>query len=96
LILYSDNKDDYLKYKIKKKFYPFGGLTKEQLMYVLSSNHTSQFNKVLWANFEDIFAGLEIDNKAFYNLNETKQWELVTEKVNEMIGNLQVTPTLEL
>lgn len=86
--MYSDNDVEMIKYKVKHSFYPFNGKSTEEVQLALSSENVTRFDKVLYFNFEKIFAELERDDKMFWVLPYSKQWLLVGEKVNKIIGDL--------
>jgi len=57
-------------------------------MLAMSGNDISQFNKVLWANFDSICDELEIEHDHpdwFYYFAYSKQKQLVKEKVDAIL-----------
>lgn len=86
--MYSDNDIEMRKYKVKHYFFPFNGKSFDEIALAVTSEHVTRFNKVLYFNYENIFAELERDNPTFYHDNAKRQWELVGEKVNAIIQDL--------
>lgn len=81
------------KIKTKQLFFPFPDKGQTEIIFILSNNLTSEFNKVLWANFDNIFSELERDaetsNLYFYDIPFEKQKELLDTKVGELIADIE-------
>jgi hypothetical protein len=90
--IYADQPRAILKIETKNKFDPFAGKTEAEINFILASDLTTQYNKVLYANFHNIFKELEFDfgvkNIDFYELNEAVQRIAVTGKVTAIIAQL--------
>lgn len=89
--MYADDPMALLKYEVKHRFFPFNGKNDEEISLALASEYVTKFDKVLYFNFEKIFAELERDKVGFYLMKYPEQWKLVGEKVNEIIGQLGTT-----
>lgn len=76
-IVYNGDEEALKKYQVKRLFYPFNGMSAEQITMQLASQFVSEYAKILHSNFESIFTDLEKGNKDFYLLNYAKQDELV-------------------
>jgi hypothetical protein len=92
---FQDKPEELSRIKIKQRFFPFSDKTSTEILYIVSNGLTTEYNKVLWSNFESIFRELELDNEDFYLMAYEKQKALVDEKVNVIVGSLeQKTPAL--
>lgn len=83
-----DKPDELAKIRIKSKFYPFSDKTDVEILYIISNNKTTKYNVVLWANFDNIFTEIEEDeslSNSFYKMAYTKQKEIVSKRVEELI-----------
>lgn len=54
-----DKPDELKRIRIKEKFFPFPDKSSTEILFIISNDKTSEFNEVLWANFDNIFAELE-------------------------------------
>ena len=90
--LYVDDPDVQEQIKIKNKHYPFPGKTETEIQNIINLNLTNEFKKVLWANFDSIFEELETEHSEFYKYEYKKQKELISEKVNALIEELNPIP----
>lgn len=90
--LFVDNPKGLLKIAVKRRYFPFNGKTEQQIESLLQSDFTTRYNKVLYANFDQIFEDLEIENNTdtvdFYLLEAQKQRTLIENKVNELISEI--------
>jgi hypothetical protein len=89
-ILYSDRPDELNKIRIQAKFNPFSGYGPDDIKYFMSSNMATEFNKILYANYSNIWGELERENENpwIYDMEENKIWELLKKKVDLMIQNI--------
>ena len=87
--MYGDNQIELEKYQVKQRFFPFNGKSMEEITLAVSSTYIPEFDKVLYFNFEKIFAELEKDKPNFFVLPFNKQWDLVGEKVNAIMNDIQ-------
>jgi hypothetical protein len=73
-----------LKYKVKRSFYPFNGKTDEEIALLIESPYVPITQKVLYANFEAIFALIEEEDPLFWYLESfSEQKKKVDAKVEE-------------
>lgn len=91
-IIYADNQTELAKLRIKNKHFPFPGKTDFEIQNIILNNLATKFKQVLYANFDNLFDEIEMDNKDFYNLAFKKQKDIIKEKVNEII--IELTPAL--
>lgn len=82
-IIYNGDDEGLKQYKVKHLFFPFNGKSSEEISMLLSTEYVSDSTKILYSNFEAIFAELEREENDFYNMQPEKQWELVEAKVEE-------------
>jgi hypothetical protein len=88
-IMYAGDPMAFIKHKVKKTFFPFPGKSTDEIALLLDSSYVTQFNKILYANFENVFAELERENKAFYLMDFNEQWKLLGDKINLIITELK-------
>jgi hypothetical protein len=90
--LYVDQPEELLKIAVKEKFYPFPGKTETDIALIISNDMTTDELKVLQNHFDYIFNELEYDarqsDEDFYQYAETKQKELITTKVKQLITDI--------
>lgn len=90
--IYIDEPRQILKLETQDKYQPFQGKTIEEINFILASDLTTQFNKVLHTHFNLIFSELEYDfgnkNIDFYELAEAVQRTAIKTKVNTIIAQL--------
>lgn len=90
--LYIDKPMELLELDVKASYYPFNGKTTDEINNIILNDLTTQYNKVLYANFETIFDKLEEEANEkglnFYMLERKKQSELVTEKVKALVAEI--------
>lgn len=82
-IVYNGDEEALLKYRIKHLFYPYNGLSQEEIAMQLSSQYVSDNTKILYSNFEAIFTAIEKENEKFYYLPFKKQDEIVDKMVEQ-------------
>lgn len=89
---YIDKPLELKRIESKQKFYPFPDKTQTEIAFIVSSDLTTKYNKILYANFDNIFLDLEKDAQVlglnFYSYPPEKQKELLDEKVNLMIQEI--------
>lgn len=87
-----DKPEEFRKVKVKDKFYPFPDKNYTEIIYLISNNLTSEYNKVLWANFDNIFKELEqeseVNGKYFYDLAHKEQASAIERKVQGLIDDI--------
>jgi hypothetical protein len=81
-LIYAEDILGYMRYKVKKSFAPFPGKTEDEIQFLLNTEYVTEFNKILYANFEAIFAEAERDDPAFFLKNFSEQWKIIGDKVN--------------
>lgn len=87
--LNADNPHGLVMHEVKRSFYPFLGKSEDEIAIAVASEHVTRFDKVLYWNFEKIFAELNRDDKSFWYAKYEDQWKKVGEKVNEIIKTLE-------
>jgi len=95
-VIFLDSPSQLLKYKIIDKFNPFSGKSDEEITFLMSSNHIPQQKKILYANMGYVFDELARETPNFFDMEETKQIELINAKVEEIIKSLPQAPQLNL
>lgn len=90
--LYIDSPSELLKIDIKNKFFPFNGKTESEISNIITNDLCTKYNKILYANFDNIFDELEVEqsmnNVDFYKVEKTKQATMIKEKVTAIISEL--------
>ena len=90
--MYADKPHELLELDVKASYFPFNGKTTEEINNIILNDLTTKYNKVLYANFETIFAQIEEETNtnelSFYKMEKTKQSELVKAKVLALITEI--------
>jgi hypothetical protein len=88
-IIYAGDELGLLKYRVKRRYFPFSGKNEDEVAMLLSSEFVPKAPKVLYSNFELIFKELEGENPEIWTMTELKkQRELVDAKVLQWIDRL--------
>ena len=87
-IVYNDDKLAKERYEIKHRFSPFNGKSFDEIALATTSEFVPRFDKVLYFNFEKIFAEIEKDDVGFYVRRFPEQWEIVGKKVNLIMKDI--------
>jgi hypothetical protein len=93
--VFANSPDDFRKWIVKDSFKPFRGKTDEQKMAITSGSNTTKFYKVFFENYENIFNEIDLETPEFYTMNRNKQWDILRDKVEELIGELDEQKTQE-
>jgi hypothetical protein len=95
VIQFEDKPEELNRIRVKKDFFPFQDKTETEIIYIISNGLTSQYNKVLWANFDNIFEELESEfvMPSFYLFERQKQKDLIKAKVDVLISELEQVNT---
>lgn len=93
--IYIDQPRKLLMFDTKDKFYPFAGKSETEISFIIANGKTLRRFEVLYVHFDEIFSELEYEtslkNVDFYELDEAKQRELIKQKVDEFIKELDDT-----
>lgn len=96
-IIYADDQTELSKLKIKNRHFPFPGKSDLEINNIILNNNTTKFKEILYSNFDNIFDDLETDNSRFYELAIGKQKELIKNKVEVIIEEINsAIPVLDL
>jgi hypothetical protein len=87
-LLYAEDIIGLRRYESKSFFFPFNGKTPDEIALLLAENFTPRYSKVLYANFEAIYAELERENKSFFLLDLPAQGVKIKAKVDAIIASL--------
>lgn len=88
--MYVDDEIGMLRYKTKKLFYPFSGKRTDEILSLLNGNLISEYNKVLYANYEQVYNLLEIEyGTDFYRWTPQKQNEQIKKIVEQLMADMQ-------
>lgn len=97
--LYIDKPNELLKIEVKNKFFPFNGKTESEISNIIVNDLTSKYNKILYANFDNIFDELDAENSVndvnFYRMEKSKQQLLIKTKVDTIISELDTAASNE-
>lgn len=79
--------------EVKQQYYPFPDKSPTEVAFIISSDLTTMYNKILYANFDNIFFELEKDAESkginFYEQTPEVQQAQLDIKVNEMIAEIK-------
>lgn len=95
-VIYSESEREFLKYNVRKSWYPFNGKTPEQIAAIIASGNLVPYpTKVFWANFSYIFDLIELEQSNagidFFMLSRDKQLVIINAKIDELIAELEKT-----
>lgn len=88
-LLYEGDEIAERMYWTKHQFFPFNGQTPDEIALNIASTFVSKFTKVLYSNFESIFADIAMENVDFWFMTLDKQWPIVEAMVNEYIDEIE-------
>ena len=88
--VFIDDPEGLIKYKVKKQFQPFRGKSEEEIFLALNSQFTLNRSKILYLNFEEIFAEAEQKDSNFYLLQYSAQKAIIDGIISEY--EKQLTP----
>jgi hypothetical protein len=97
-IIFAGDTLGLIKYRTKKKYFPFNGNSVDEVALLLSSPDVPRRAKVLYSNFESIFTDIEGETPNFYFIQSpAAQAKVVTDKVNEYIAEIKAeAPALDI
>jgi hypothetical protein len=90
-----DDESEWIRYQSKMKHYPFNGKTDKEIQEAIANELVTKELQVLWANFENIFQELEVEQEQtnpdiwFYDLTFQIQTEKMNAKVEQIISQLE-------
>jgi hypothetical protein len=90
--LFIDKPEELRRIRIRSKFYPFADKTDAEILYIISNGKTSDYNILLWANFDNIFTEIDEDDETkdtFYLMPYTKQKDLIKKKVEALNQSIE-------
>lgn len=87
-IIYADDQTELAQIRIKNKHFPFPGKTDFEIQNIILNNLATKPNQILYANFDNIFDVIEIENRNFYQMTYVKQREILKEKIDLIIEEL--------
>lgn len=89
---YIDKPEELRRIEVKQKYYPFPDKTSNEIAFIITSDLTTMYNKVLYANFDNIFLKLEQDAENagvyFYDYTPEIQKAKLDEYVNVLIEEI--------
>lgn len=82
--VYSGDDLGLLKYRTKRKYFPFNGKATDEIQYLMASPIVAEREKILYANFESIFQEIESETPEFYFIKKPEaQYQVVEDKIQE-------------
>lgn len=88
-ILYADDKDTLAKIKVKTRFHPFSGKTKDEINSIIIAGKTTRFYEILYSHFEIIFDDIENTvGDDFYVMSYDRQLAEIKKRVDAIIKDL--------
>lgn len=89
-IQYTDDPIGKARYHSQKRFFPYKGKTREEILSIVTTRPTTDFQRVLWEIYGWVFEELERDYRKrdinFYDLAYEKQWTQIKKKVKREIA----------
>lgn len=91
--MYMDQPKKITEIETQDKFFPFAGKTESEIAFILASDLTTKFNKILYSHYKKIFNDLEFEsslkNIDFYEVDEAMQRALIMAKVQSIITEIE-------
>lgn len=84
-----DQPEEYNKYMVKQRFYPFSGKTMEEVSLLLTLDYTPVRTKILYANFDMLFKRAEKENAGFWTATQNRQDEIIDKYLDELETELK-------
>lgn len=89
---FMDKPEELQRIYVKEKFFPFAGKSTTEIIYIISNGKTTQYNEVLWSNFEQVFLELEMEAEEkklyFYDYPFKEQKRQIDTKVQALITQI--------
>lgn len=89
---YVDKPEELRRIEFKRMYYPFPDKSQTEIAFIISSDLTTKYNKILYANFDNIFLKLEKEaeekGQYFYDYTSVVQQQLISNSVNKMIEEI--------
>jgi len=96
--MWSDSPDALNRFKVKQQHEPFSGKTPEEITIGINQGDVTRFDRVLYGSYESIIREIEAEKLAkkidFFKLSYDKRAELIKEKVNSFISQLDDETTI--
>lgn len=92
--IYVDNPNKLIQIETKHRYFPFNGKTESEINNVITNDLCTEYNKILWANFDFIFAKLEEESAIkeinFYAIERKAQKALVDAAVLDLKNQIDL------
>jgi hypothetical protein len=90
--LYPDDKIEAQKTMARMDWQPFADKSEQEIQTILSNRTDTDFQKVLYDNFKDIFDDIEHEfyDPQFFEMNYAEQKKVVAQKVQQYIESVQL------
>jgi len=84
-----DQPEEFNKYQVKQRFYPFSGKTMDEVNFLMGMDYTPFRTKVLYANFDMLFKRAEKENTGFWMFKQDKQEAILDQYLDELEQQLK-------
>lgn len=88
-LLFGDDIKAFAKYLTIKRFFPFTGDSKEEILSKVNGEHVPKFYKVLYSCYGFIFDELEMEDPNFFVLAPAKQWDKIKVKIESIMTTMK-------
>jgi len=86
--IYIDDKNAYLKFRVKDRFTPFRGKNEEWVKYMMETQQIRQEDAILYNYSDSIFDELENEVPGFFLFAYNKQWVEIKRKIEDIKAQL--------
>lgn len=84
-----DQPEEFTKYQVKQRFYPFPGKTVDEIENLLTLDYIPFRTKVLYANFDVLFKRADKENTGFWYLKPDQQDGIIDTYLDELEKELK-------
>jgi hypothetical protein len=82
-IVYQGDDEGFQVYKTQRKYFPFTGMSPDEIALAVTSPLVPKADKVLWFNFGQIFTLLLEENPDFYKMTDAKKQRTAVEEMTK-------------
>ncbi len=88
-----DQPEEFTRYQVKQRFYPFPGKTMDEVDGLLSTDYIPFRTKVLYGNFDMLFKRADKEHTGFWYFKPDKQELIIDGYLDELVNELKPKPT---
>lgn len=90
-IIYAGDTLGLIKYRTKRRFFPFSGKGQDEIALLLASEFVPEDLKIIYCNFDQIFKDIELEDPNFWSIANPADQKVIFDKVVEQ-WKLKISP----